>query len=501
MSVEIYFVLYLSATLLLLSTSPKEKASKTNSKLESALTSMIKGEFRLGVKKAAMIYPILPGVIKNISTDKLDVDSTNIIEAIGKVHDLKFEIISIQDSSTRLEVNQESARLEMINESKAKFLWIPSNKLKSSAVYYATIKATALPNIPNYITDKDTREYINSILKKRGRLSDSVTFTINVINVNENNALNIAEMIKSNNSLSSVSNKVNDSLSVFTQSQLNLENSNRLIESIPFELNNNLNLIRSVPNATWNNKILVTGALANKDIEFFIKGNAEISSRTQTSIVLTGIAPIIGESKVEVTAKRKDGRIATSYFQINTTPLIPPQIPKTLIAGETYRFDFTSDGTPNDQISLAVFENEKLVLSNNQTSAIVSYTPVNQGKLLIKRYISNQKSDEFAIDIVTAPKPNISQPKQIADEAIVTTTSFGKFKGLPNKAKLIVDSGNALDPEEVTEKYRFDNVNQSHIQTWRIKIKDKNQDFTFHAYALDQRGSLSKSNPVNFKGD
>lgn len=72
---------------------------------------------------------------------------------------------------------------------------------------------------------------------------------------------------------------------------------------------------------------------------------------------------------------------------------------------------------------------------------------------------------------------------------------------MPNKAKLIVDSGNALDPEEVTEKYRFDNVNQSHIQTWRIKIKDKNQDFTFHAYALDQRGSLSKSNPVNFKGD
>ena len=90
MSVEIYFVLYLSATLLLLSTSPKEKASKTNSKLESALTSMIKGEFRLGVKKAAMIYPILPGVIKNISTDKLDVDSTNIIEAIGKVHDLSL---------------------------------------------------------------------------------------------------------------------------------------------------------------------------------------------------------------------------------------------------------------------------------------------------------------------------------------------------------------------------------------------------------------------------
>lgn len=467
---------------------------------------MIRTDFKLGIKKSAMIFPILS--LAQISENgKIKIDSTNLIQALGEVQDVRFEIQSIQDSLSKKNLSIETALLSHLDSNTVLFKWLPNDKLKQSAVYFVTIKATALPKLPSKIKDAESIKYVQSVLEKKGRLSDSITFTINVLNMSQSgNTLNIADVIKELNKQQGSFNSTNldtigkDSSALAQANTTNVLNS--AISPIPFELNSTNTLIKSVPNGVWSNKIFLSGASSdNSNVQFSLSGNARISSQSGTSLVVSGIAPVAGESKIEITAKRNDGRIAITSFVVSTAPLSPPQLPNSLITGENYRLNFASEGTPSEQINMEVYENDKLVISKNQGGAILNYTPQTQGKTRLVRYIGNLKADEFSIDIVALPKPIISQPKIQNDEFIITTISFGRFKGLPNKAKLIVDAGNALDPEELTDRYRFDNINQSHNQIWRVKRKDKNEDFSIHIFAIDQRGSGFKSNDMSLNGN
>src|SRR5256885_316307 len=98
-SIEIYFVLYLSAIILLLGTTPAHRSTRED-QLEEVIRHLLVSDFKVKVDKVALLYSFIPaGVSIDTSGTQLRRDSLNVITARGTFSHVEFKVLAIEDSA------------------------------------------------------------------------------------------------------------------------------------------------------------------------------------------------------------------------------------------------------------------------------------------------------------------------------------------------------------------------------------------------------------------
>lgn len=496
-SIEIYFVLYLSAIILLLGTTPARHSSRED-QLEEVIRHLLVSDFKVKVEKAALLYSFIPaGVTLDTSGAVLRRDSLNVISARGTFERVEFKVVSIEDSINGRAIPLERARLLKTTERSAIFQWNPSTN-DGNGVYRVTVAGIATP-LPPTSLPAELRDRVAEILRRKGTVTDSVTFTINVYAVVNQAMLRRITQAPPTGSLIDTSNIAALRGPIDTMFVPSGAGSPFSGQGFEFSVGNTE--VPVTPGMSWRNKITLAGGASTADLDLQVtEGNAQIIGKAASLIELGGTAPASGSQRITVTGtRRSDGRKVFASFTIRTVGAAPPSIPSTMIVGEAYPLDFRSNGLPAERIAVEVIENGKLIVGRDEGRSIFKYQPGTPGNIRFIRYLDNQRLDETLVDAVPLMRPQTNQPQaeRGASEAVVTTIAYGTLSGQPNRVSLKIKSGNAEEPEQIDER-RDDQTKQT-IQRWRVRRKDRSKSFEFVAYSIDQRGSKTgKSNEVSF---
>ena len=431
LAVEVYFVLYLSAIILLLGTSPAEQ--RYDAQLESAIAELIDTDFEIDVQKIALIVPFMPAGMESDSlAGLLPRDTMNVIRAHGAFSSVEFRIVAIEDTSTGSSLPAERAYLERETDSSVTFHWRHENE-SQTAVYQVTIEAEAIPTIPENISSPDIRSRIQEVIAERGLMRDTAQFSINVIPATSQEYL---LAVRSAPTLGGNEGEIDTGISALQELLTALARNGGTTGS-GFRVNPEQYVITVPRGGTWENTVQVWDAQTS---ELRISGDptVNISSRTATSLTLVGPAPANGgEKEVKVTIIKGNNEQGIVSFRVRTTQLEAPSIPGTMYAGETYTLDFTSNGIDTRRISIAVSENGRTVLENQP--ARLTYTPrTASGSIIFSRYIDGKLVDSKSADASPLSNPNIRMVRFGDEEAVVEVLAYGTVNGRPNRPILQV---------------------------------------------------------------
>jgi len=483
-SIEIYFVLYLSAIILLLGTTPAKRAS-TPDELEEVIVGLMASDFQVKARQEALLYSFIPaGLFLDTTGVALRRDTVNTIIAVGSISSVDFSIVSIVDSSTGASVPYDRATL-LTDGREAAFQWNPGNEPRD-AVYTVTIQGRARPLLRQALRDPALRGRAEEVLRRHPYVYDSVTFSVSLFKIDR--PARIVEFRRRDSVTRAINRAGADSLGLPAAPAIGVSSL-----AGPLSLNVNDAQVLAQPASTWRNRIWINGATSN-DVDVTVSpAGIQTSGRGPGYVELAGTTPARGTQVVRVTARRLlDGAMQTVEFPVVATVLPDPQIPARLLRGETYDFDFSVPGMAAGRIVVEVEENGMTVVPRSRGSASVRVTPSTVGKVTFYRYLDGVRISASTADIEEPSLPTLSYVPQDGD-AIVTTMSFGKsYQGRENFPRLVIQDGNASNPEPIGSA-RFDESSKRWVQVWRVRRQDPSHPLDCHAYVLDQRGSSRKS--------
>ena len=489
-TIEIYFVLYLAALILLLPDRPNPDGNN-NSIISNP------DEFILRVQKPVLYCKLLND---SIGTRILSFDSVNTIYYSGKVSDVRFEFEIIdEDQNQRLILNPEKRTAteyfsyrENNAEKNVAFYWKPPFELKLNKTYLVKVIATAIPNEGEKTGIKPD---INSKEMAIGnRMKKETAFSLSYIYMNKPQ-----ELFSAGNYLGQTGN----------QSELNQ------IMSLPAEASQSQGLITLHPvfyqvdafaYQKWNNKIFVLGMNLEKDLakvpEIEInrrpdnnKGTAYITSISANEIQLSGITPISGNINVKLTVSRKnDKKEATVDFFVEPLAIYSPEFESVMYPDETYRIDPKIPQSYGQEIKTLIKDGNTIKLESRQ-GAKFDFSPSasDTGKVLsLERYVNdNLIGQTYQIFIKAYPEPEILFLKKIKDGVVrIKTLSYGSFNSKKNTIVSLQIDGNAEwrefypnTPEEYSKN--------RHYQNFEIIPRQTALPFDFRVWAVDSRGKKS----------
>lgn len=484
-SIEIYFVLYLSAIILLLGTTPA-KRSTTDQELEDVIVGLMARDFSVKARQTALIYSFLPaGRAFDTSGIRLRHDSMNVVFAVGDVGPVEFSIVSIIDSATGGDISLDRASLVEAGDREALFQWSPSDRPRD-AVFTVTIEGRARLRLPQSLQQPERRR-AEDILSRRPYIADTARFSITLLSIDTPDRI--------------VDLRRRDSAVPPTGQTPGAERVGAVASS-PFpttagaagnlSLNVNDAEVLALPSSRWRNRIWINGA-SSGDLEINAPPGVQISGNAQGYVELSGTTPASGQQIISIRVRRRSDGLAQSIaFPVRATQLPDPPIPPKLLVGETYTFNFTVPGVAPGHLVVEIEENGATVVPRSRGQSSVRYTPSNVGKVTFYRYLDGSRVGATSAEIEEPAPPTLFYEMQGKD-VIVRTIAFGRsWKGAQNIPRLVLLEGNARNPIPLGQPQYEDDAKRW-VQTWRVEREDSSQPLSFTAYVLDQRGSGRKS--------
>lgn len=477
LSVEVYFVLYLTAIMLLLLGTAPLSDETYDAELEEAIAQLINTDFDVEVEHIALLVPFIPAGMQSDSMPDVRYDTANRVLAHGSFSQVEFRLVSIEDTLSGAPIPIEQATFFPEGDSSAVFIWNPQNTTRS-AVYRVRVEAQARPAIPSSVTSPTLRQRIESIVTRRNALRDTATFTINVVPIHEYQiALLDPPMTIDTTGMSS-------SLPPgFDYEQL--------IASLGREGDFGANAwppsVRVPPGSTWEAGITVFG-ISPKEVELSLPPDVKRTGESGTQIIVSGTASSVGDRQIQIGVRSKKSDVTkTVSFNVITSNLDDPKsVPLIVYPESTYRIDFSSDGVNNSRISVNVEENGAMI--RRDQGAIMEYSPrAGSGDVVFTRLLDGKPVGSYRAKIKPIPDPVIRPIEEKPCELIVETITYGTINGRQNIPTFRMMEGNAFHPEEIGEPV-VDNIRGSVTQRWVIKCQNPSREFRFRAKAWDLRG-------------
>lgn len=479
LSVEVYFVLYLTAIILLLGTAPLSK-ERYDAELEEAIAKLINTDFGVEVEDIALIVPFVPAGMENDSNFvNLQQDTVNVIRAHGSFSRVDFRIVAIRDTGTGQTLPVEKATLLRNGDSSALFLW-NQGETKQTAIYRISVEAEAKPVIPASVSSPALRRRIEEIIAKRNSMRDTATFNVSVLPINSPELMIAARRAPT---LGGEAGDTGSNSFAFMNTQL-MER--MLSMGSRFSVVATRQTITSPPGEKWSQRLLVAGT-TGQQLLLDVPPGVDIAGRGDDYIDLTGTAPRSGESRLRVLARSPSGgQPIEAYFTVSTTTLSDPKgLPQTLYQGNSYSVDFSTAGINEASISVNIVENGKPVAQNKGAS--FNYIPSSSGRVEFLRFVDGKPFGEYAYDVEPYPSAVIGRFNEMEDgSVVVTTTILSSYKGAPNVPQFRIDKGNAKDPVFIGS--RLDAATGRIETTWKIVPKNPSEPFEFTVRAWDMRG-------------
>lgn len=482
-TVEIYFILYLAALMLLIP-DMKEKNDLSNSNTISDNTLF-------------KIFPEKTVLNTRISFDStgfkvLNSDSVNLIYYSGNVKDIEFDFqIENKLLNQVLNINSESNirnyfKYRDVPELKAVyFIWKPPVIDKRSYVYNVKVSANAILEIIDPTTKNISFRKYNS----------KTQFSL------------VVSYFDNQTGMPYFASKI-DSVPFMQSGQASNEIFNNTGE-IFFDFENKK--VNSLISEEWTNKINIWGINLNNELgskpELRItnfpennSGTAYIKQITNNSIVVSGRTPQYGNSKVNIKFTRKsDKSIIQDEFVVYPIPLIEPSYPSIAYPLQSYRIDpnFPEINDKNYMIKISL-ENKTIYnsYSNNSFNFIPEENQIGK-TLYLERFINGSLyGKSYPIYIKQYPPPQIVRIQNIGSKKTrIIVNCFGYVDNNENFIKTVDINGNAIW-NEILGQSSFNRSNLMLTQVFEIRAKNENQPFEYKIRVQDQRGNWSST--VNY---
>ncbi|MES2767111.1 MAG: hypothetical protein V4642_14645 [Bacteroidota bacterium] len=493
-TVDVYFVLYLAALILLLPIAKEEEKPQSGTEFLNYLRELT--DFTIQPEKTILTYQIERD---SAHISVISLDSTNAIFYSGDVEDVRYEFF-IEDETLRQTLRLASDKpapttvfkiSERPADRAAVFSWRPPKNQQSNRILRVRVVATARPKM-NPSTFKNGSE-LERILQSGTRVDAETEFTINIIATNKDGSPVISAPQMQPPILAQ--NPVNP---IDTASAINGQQ--------PFQtffVQPAIGTIDAIPFQEWSNSILVQGADPAREllqpvlnIEITPKNSGasvRIDNINGSRIFLKGKMETSGVITVKVTGIRQgDNTSATTEFMVISRQIGEPEFHAVMYPQRSYLFK------PN--IPLITGNETRAVLKDASGERATSlqgenftFTPdiSDTGKTFtFERYVGNVKTGQaFTMQVMNYPLPEVLEERVVKSGAIsIKTRSWGYHNGKENRVNLEIMEGSVKRVTQMYADYAFDQKTLAHIQRFEIQPGDVS---ILKIRAIDARGKTS----------
>lgn len=253
----------------------------------------------------------------------------------------------------------------------------------------------------------------------------------------------------------------------------------------------------------WTNRISVGGADPARDLvdlpQIRIGGDpmSDVSrSFDQRTLVLRGRAPRSGSATIEVTARRSDGRQATARFTVSGVTYPSVVVPDVVYPGVEYSID---PKLPADRsgVRAVIRDGAREIISADAGIMRVRFAARDTGRTLVfERSIDGiAEANAQPLAVRPFPGPVIREIRRDPDQnkRIVVVQFYSNERG-ENRPQLRVVDGNATSVRKLSGYLRpADNSRPTvaWVEVFEISRRDASKPFAFRVQAIDERGKES----------
>ncbi len=500
--IEIYFILYLVALLLLI---PDKQEKKPDSD-PSLVYEILKSRFFISAEKPTLNCQL---VAIGDTVRVVALDSMNTVSFGGEVSEVHYEF-QVEDelqgqiltiSSQRPQLGVFTMR-EDTKRGIAEFSWQPARNEKRSRTLKVRVIATGKPILPPTITRKDIREKLERILNEEGRRDTVQTeFVINISFVD--GGRNFAVLGQNVDSLVNALQRASTLANVSAQPTI-VFNRTPLLPPGEFGLGAVNERVDALPFAQWENQVNVYGMINLRSetrtpprIQIIRtdksdgSGTANIGEVRENMLKISGIAPSSGLMTVRLSVVRSDGKQQITDFTVRSTSVAVPDIPKKMFAGVSYEFD--------PQLPFITGQEMRAVLllggkerAIGQQGAKFTFTPDESdiGKIFtFERTVGGKRIGEvYSLRVEEFPPPEIVEVVAQGTLDIVRTRSYGVVNGRENRVTLEA-KGNLTASERYGDRERTQQ--QETFQRFEVRRTEADKPFQGTLRAIDAKGRAS----------
>lgn len=470
--IEIYFILYLAALVLILPNGHDKKNSANDS-----FDSKDNNVFSISPAKTNLFAK---AVKDSLGWRLVSLDSTNSVFFNGDVENIQYEFL-LQDNSINQFINinnqdQYTSKYFRYQENKeynsADFFWYPPRLDGINKTYTVQVTATAkLKNSNQYYKAK-------------------TQFGLNIVYVNTVNTGHV---------------QTTDMFGLFLDSLKRLQMNNSVaLQNGSFELVPEKEYIRTLGMQKWTNTIFAYNINLFRDLkrkpEMYFKNDPASNGGevhmdvAADKIILTGRAPNSGKTIVTLKVVRKsDDAVKTFSFNVAPSSLEMPSYDRVMYPGKTYVIEPKLPLVAQEV--KAYLKDGNYVRAGSNSGERFTFTPnySDTGKtLVLERFIDkNLIGERFQIKVRAYPGPEIIEMQQESNGDIrVKTRSYG-FVGAENNYVIDFEIRGNASYKEIYGKFDDDRDRLTHIQVFRIRQRNAKQPFTFSIAAVDRTGKRS----------
>lgn len=469
--VEIYFVLYLLALVLLM----PDRQAETSTPDETA---------------AAMRIDLIPERVRLTCEVKRDssggvrllrLDSVNVIRYSPQLANVSVRAI-IEDVSSGRTLTVEpgsgaARRFASIRHDAARsafvFIWSPLLDASTSKTFRVTLQASGIP--------------VNGVATDAMQAMGSTQFVLMTV-VNDRQPPQLVYLPGRRDTL-----VVREALPELTPATTSGE----------FWLEPAREGITAFASQEWSNRISVGGADPARDLadlpQVRVSGEpmSDISrSIDQRTLVLRGRAPRSGTSIVEVTARRSDGRQATTRFAVSGVTYPSVSVPDVVYPGVDYVID---PKLPTDRpgVRAVIRDGMREIASADAGVMRVKFASRDTGRILIfERSIDGiAEANAQPLAVRAFPGPVVREIRRDPDQnkRMVVVQFYSNERG-ENRPQLRVIDGNAASIRKLAGYLRPADNNRptvAWIEVFEVSRRDLSMPFVFRVQAIDERGKES----------
>lgn len=260
--------------------------------------------------------------------------------------------------------------------------------------------------------------------------------------------------------------------------------------------------IATIATREWTNRISVGGADPAHDlvglprIRVIGENIGEVQRYTdQRTIIVKGRAPRSGTVTIEVTAQRTDGQVRTTSFTVSAQALATVDVPDVMYPNIEYVIDPRLPAVENTKA--LVRDGEREVTSCIEGSMRIKPLLRDTGRTFTFERVIDGVRDGNSVQILIKSfgVPVIRDVKQESDprkkSIVVQFFSHDRSAGRPS---LRVLDGNAMEPRKLSGYLRAADAQRpttSWLEVFEVMQRDPNRPFTFRVQAFDDRGRAS----------
>lgn len=482
--VEIYFVLYLCALVLLL---PEREALFTDptalDRIE-ALTS-----FQLQPEKTTLVCRVVHD--SNNTYRFTELDTSNLIRVHGNVEDVRFEYV-IEDLSARQTVTMQargtsgSAMFAMVDRPDmrgAEFRWRPPVSNLMGNTLLVRVIGSATPVIGSSGKQGTGQRSVASSIQVRAETQFTLSL---VVEEGEQRSRTIV---------------------VAQPPQAAIENGSTVNQPRFGELwlQPQRERLSELPGAHWTNRISVGGADLERDLltgpRVRVTGDQRttrsVTVRTDNArreIVVEGDAPMNGSAMIDVTIDRVDKTQAVAHFSVAAQPLPAPQVPDAMYPGIAYTFKANVPPVEGHAFTVVLRDDRRDVAKTNGEDIVFTPSVADTNKVLyFDRLIDGQRvGGSESVRIVSFPPPEITNVQDATTrdgERVKRVTVL--YYGEANRPSLDIIDGNARPARKLFGNNRpadrMERPRVKFLEEFDVSAKDPSKPFTFRLRATDAR--------------